>query len=116
MGKAPADTLDVPFRMEVVENMLDVAAHRVPVLMKASFLTGWTGVRPQTLDEQPILGPVPSVRGLVLNCGWGGTGIIQAPIAGQLIAETIIDGHTSTTDIRPFRIERFERRKGIEHT
>jgi sarcosine oxidase subunit beta len=116
MGKAPADTLDVPFRMEVVEDMLDIAAHRVPVLMKASFLTGWTGVRPQTLDERPILGPVPSVRGLVLNCGWGGTGIIQAPIAGQLATEYIIDGHTTTMDIRPFRAERFHQRKGTEHT
>jgi glycine/D-amino acid oxidase-like deaminating enzyme len=84
--------------------------------MKASFLTGWTGVRPLTLDERPILGPVPSIRGLVLNCGWGGAGIIQAPIAGQLVAEYIIDGHTSTIDIRPFRVERFEQKKGIAHT
>jgi len=61
-----------------------------------------------TLDDRPILGPVPSVDGLVLNCGWGGTGIIQAPIAGQLITEYINDGHTSTMDISPFGIGRFE--------
>jgi glycine/D-amino acid oxidase-like deaminating enzyme len=52
---------------------------------------------------------------LVLNCGWGGTGIIQAPIAGQLAAEYILDGHTSTIDIRPFRVDRFEQRKGTEY-
>jgi glycine/D-amino acid oxidase-like deaminating enzyme len=80
----------------------------VPVLMNASFLTGWTGIRPMTHDDRPILGPVPSVQGLLLNCGWGGTGIIQAPIAGQLLAEYISDGHTSTMDVDPFRIERFE--------
>ncbi|MBC7248925.1 MAG: FAD-binding oxidoreductase [Anaerolineae bacterium] len=108
MGKTPTAELDIPFRMEVVDEMMDTAAHRVPVLMKAPFLTGWTGVRPLTADERPILGPVPAVEGFILNCGWGGTGIIQAPLAGQLVAELISDGRASTLDISPFRIERFE--------
>ena len=108
MGSSPTEKLDIPFRMEVMDEMIDTAVHRVPILINASFLTGWTGVRPMTLDDRPILGPVPSVDGLVLNCGWGGTGIIQAPIAGQLITEYINDGHTSTMDISPFGIGRFE--------
>jgi hypothetical protein len=77
-------------------------------------LTAWTGVRPLTPDDHPILGPVPSVDGLVLNCGWGGTGIIQAPIAGQLVAEYITNGHSSTMDISPFGIERFGLRFGLK--
>jgi len=81
--------------------------HRVPILEQATMLTGWTGIRPMTLDDRPILGPVPSVDGFILNCGWGGTGIIQAPIAGQLVAELVSDGRTSTMDTSPFRIERF---------
>lgn len=108
MGTSPTDKLDIPFRMEVVDEMLDTAVHRVPILMNASFMMGWTGVRPMTLDDLPILGPVPSVDGFILNCGWGGTGIIQAPIAGQLVAEYISDGRTLTMDISPFGIERFE--------
>jgi glycine/D-amino acid oxidase-like deaminating enzyme len=71
-------------------------------------LTAWAGVRPLTADEYPILGPVPSVDGFVLNCGWGGMGIIQSPIAGQLVAEYICNGHASTMDIGPFAIERFD--------
>jgi len=108
MGKTPTEELVIPFRLEVVDAMMDTAAHRVPVLMNAPFLTGWTGVRPLTPDDRPILGPVSSVEGLILNCGWGGTGIIQAPLAGQLVAEIIADGRASTMDISPFRIERFE--------
>ena len=61
-----------------------------------------------TADDRPILGPVPSIDGFILNCGWGGKGIIQAPIAGQLVAECIGDGQTSTMDIDPFRVGRFE--------
>lgn len=108
MGKTPTEELVIPFRLEAVDAMMDTAAHRVPVLMKAPFLTGWTGVRPLTADERPILGPVPSVDGLILNCGWGGTGIIQAPLAGQLVAEITSDGHASTLDISRFRLERFK--------
>jgi len=61
-----------------------------------------------TLDDHPILGPVFSVRGFILNCGWGGTGIIQVPIAGQLVAEYISKGYTETMDILPLEIERFK--------
>jgi len=88
--------------------VIDTAVHRVPVLEKASLLTGWTGVRPLTLDDHPILGPVPAVEGFILNCGWGGTGIINAPIAGQLVAELIGDGKAATMDIGPFQVGRFE--------
>ncbi|MCP4539617.1 MAG: FAD-binding oxidoreductase [Chloroflexi bacterium] len=106
MGASPTNELEIPFLMEVAHQMIDVAAHRVPILMNASFLTGWTGVRPVTADDRPILGPVPSIDGFILNCGWGGKGIIQAPIAGQLVAEYISDGQTPTMDIGPFRVDR----------
>jgi glycine/D-amino acid oxidase-like deaminating enzyme len=92
--------------------MVDAAVHRVPILEKAPVLTAWTGIRPLTEDDLPILGPVPSVKGFVLNCGWGGMGIILAPVAGQLIAEYIVQGYCSTMDVRPFRIERFATKKG----
>lgn len=108
MGALPTDELEIPFRMQVLEEMIETAVHRVPILMQASFLTGWTGVRPMTLDDLPILGPVPSVEGFILNCGWGGSGIIKAPIAGQLVAEYVRHGESSTMDMRPFLVERFE--------
>jgi len=107
MGKLPAEDLNVQINNEMINEMIDVAVHRVPALERASMLTAWTGVRPLTPDNHPILGPVPSVDGLVLNCGWGGMGIIQAPIAGQLVAEYVSKGQASTVDISPFGIERF---------
>lgn len=108
MGAEPTEELDVRVRDEMVVEMIEAAIHRVPVLENASVLTTWAGVRPVTADGHPILGPVPSVDGLVLNCGWGGGGIIQAPIAGQLVGEYMSGGHPSTMDIEPLGIERFE--------
>jgi glycine/D-amino acid oxidase-like deaminating enzyme len=53
------------------------------------------------------VGAVPGVDGLLLNCGWGGVGIILAPVAGQLLAEVVTQGRAATFDIAPFSIQRF---------
>ena len=107
MGAEPTEELDVTVSDEMVIGIIEAAIHRVPTLEDASVLTTWAGIRPMTTDEHPILGPVPSVEGLVLNCGWGGAGIIQAPIAGQLVGEYVSDGYTSAMDIGALGIERF---------
>jgi len=116
MGTVPTDRLDIQISQTLMSEMIDVAIHRVPVLEKASVSTSWTGIRPVTLDDHPILGPVPFIKGFFLNCGWGGTGIIQAPIAGQLIAEYINHGQTETEtmDISSFGIERFQGKSAKE--
>jgi glycine/D-amino acid oxidase-like deaminating enzyme len=109
MGKKPTEDLDVKMTYEMMDEIISVGIHRVPVLERASVLTSWAGVRPTTPDNRPILGRVPTVEGLILNCGWGGTGIIQAPIAGQLIAECVSNGYATTMDITPLSIDRFEK-------
>jgi len=109
LGKKPTVELDVKMTYEMMEEIIRVGIHRVPVLERASVLTSWAGVRPTTPDGRPILGRVPTVEGLILNCGWGGTGIIQAPAAGQLIAECVSNGHATTMDIGPLNIDRFEK-------
>ena len=109
MGMIPIEKLDVQISYEMMDEMIKTAVHRVPLLEKASVLKAWAGVRPVTVDDHPILGPVSSVEGFILNCGWGGTGIIQAPIAGQLVAEYVDHGTTSTVDIGLLGIDRFEK-------
>ncbi|MFZ5917853.1 MAG: NAD(P)/FAD-dependent oxidoreductase [Chloroflexota bacterium] len=113
MGARPTTEPELAFSPEAMDDIIEAATWRVPLLEQAPFLTGWTGVRPMTIDDRPILGPAPGVDGLLLNCGWGGSGIIQAPIAGQLIAEYVASGRTSTLDIAPFSIERFAGRPNV---
>jgi sarcosine oxidase subunit beta len=108
MGEEPVKDLIAPSTSPgLVDAMIDAAVHRVPALEQASILTTWTGVRPLTPDGLPILGADPRVGGLVLTCGWGGVGIIMAPIAGLLAAEIIATGRGETVDCDLFRIERF---------
>jgi len=108
MGAKLVEGANIQTDTEMVHEMIDVAVRRIPVLEKASMQTAWTGIRPLTPDDHPIIGPVPYVDGLILNCGWGGRGIIQAPIAGRLVAETICNGYPSTMDSHPLKIERFK--------
>jgi glycine/D-amino acid oxidase-like deaminating enzyme len=39
--------------------------------------------------------------------GWGGVGIILAPVAGQLLAEVVSQGRASTFDVAPLGVARF---------
>lgn len=107
MGNVPTKSPETQLDSQMVDHIIDYAAQRVPVLEKATLLTAWSGVRPLTADGRPIFGRVPGVDGFLLNTGWGGVGIIQSPIAGQLMAELIRDGHTSTFESKEFGIERF---------
>lgn len=107
MGATPVRSPEAVLDTEMVKNIIEYAIHRVPVLEKASLHTSWSGVRPLTADGYPIFGRVPGVDGLLLNCGWGGMGIIQAPVAGQLMAELVRDGQTSTFDTERLQLSRF---------
>jgi sarcosine oxidase subunit beta len=106
-GKTPVREAEVGLDREMVIANIEAAVHRVPCLRTAGVRTAWTGVRPLTPDGLPILGTVDDMEGLILNCGWGGMGIIQAPIAGEWVAEYLQDGLTRCVDIRPFQLERF---------
>lgn len=107
MGATPPPNLEPPLDEAQLEAMIEVAVHRVPVLERAGLLTAWTGVRPLTPDGQPILGPAPTPSGFWLNAGWGGVGLIQAPAAGQLLAEYMLEGEPTLFDVAPFRLDRF---------
>lgn len=107
MGATPPPTLDPPLDEVQLEAIIEVAVHRVPVLERAGLLTAWTGVRPLTSDGQPILGPAPGVDGFWLNAGWGGVGLIQAPVAGRLLAEYLLQGKPSLFDVSALHPERF---------
>jgi len=105
MGNVPTDSAVTHLNNDMAKNISDFAVHRVPVLEKASLLTAWSGVHPLTVDGHPIFGATPDIEGFSLNTGWGGFGIIQAPIAGQLMAELVHDGHTSTFNINELGLE-----------
>ena len=108
MGKRPAPDLNTATPPAMIDAMIDAAVHRVPVLAQAELLTAWTGIRPLTADGYPIVGAAPGIDGMLLNCGWGGVGIIMAPIAGQLLADLVTSGRSDLVDVGRFSLSRFD--------
>ena len=81
---------------------------RAPVFEEARVLRGWAGLYEITPDDNPVLGHVSGLDGLVVASGFSGHGYMQGPAIGRCIAEVILDGVASTVDISPFSPDRFE--------
>jgi sarcosine oxidase subunit beta len=107
MGAVESDEEDPQVDWAFLDVIGQHSMHRAPALAEAGIQSGWAGLRPVTPDEEPILGPVPHLRGYYNDCGWGGQGVMHAPAAGVALAEWIVLGAPASVDIRPFGAERF---------
>ncbi len=72
-------------------DILDGAWEAVPGIYDAHVLDMWTGFRPVSLANQPIIGPT-SIDGLFLSVGHGRNGIVLTPATAYGLAETIATG------------------------
>jgi sarcosine oxidase subunit beta len=96
--------VDQDWRLHHVEN----AMQRLPLLADAEIVAEWAGLYEVTPDDQPILGRIPHVNGLLVCAGFSGHGLMHGPAAGMLMAEEILDGRAQTIDIDSLRWSRFE--------
>ena len=78
----------------------------LPALPALGLVRQWAGYIDATPDLVPVIGEVPSLRGLVLATGFSGHGFAMGPIAGRLVSELIVDGKSSL-DLSGFRFSRF---------
>ncbi|MEE1801137.1 NAD(P)/FAD-dependent oxidoreductase [Streptomyces sp. NPDC101062] len=97
--------VDWPWREKVLER----GSARFPWLAELPLDRAgcWAGTYENTPDHHPVLGEAPGAPGWVNACGFSGHGVIQAPVAGRLVAEEIVDGGVRGVDIRALRLERF---------
>ncbi|HWF13479.1 MAG TPA: glycine oxidase ThiO [Candidatus Acidoferrales bacterium] len=77
-----------------LEKILAAANALVPELAKAEVIETWSGLRPGTPDQLPILGPA-DIGGLVFATGHYRNGILLAPITAKLVGEWITEKKTS---------------------
>jgi glycine oxidase len=77
-----------------LEKILSAAIELVPELARAEIIETWSGLRPGTPDQLPILGPV-DVEGLLFATGHYRNGILLAPITAKIIGEWIAERRTS---------------------
>jgi glycine oxidase len=85
---------------EVIQRLHQSAALLVPQLGEARILEAWTGLRPATPDNLPLLGET-SITGYFVATGHYRDGIMLAPITAHLMAQ-VIEGKTPDLDMARF--------------
>lgn len=72
--------------------LLEAAWRTLPGIEERPITEMWTGFRPGSRDDAPILGPALGVDGLVLATGHHRNGILLAPITADAIATYVLTG------------------------
>jgi len=92
-----------------LRRILDNALELLPELAGAEIVETWSGLRPGTPDDLPIIGPT-DVDGLIVATGHYRNGILLAAVTARLVREWVTAGRTSF-DAAPFSPLRFGARK-----
>ena len=82
---------DTTITAGAVMDLLRDAYELVPGLAEYELTEVASGLRPATMDNEPVLGPT-DVPGLSLATGHYRNGILLAPITGDLMAEFLFEG------------------------
>lgn len=89
----PGRTTGMP-NTDDIAGLLSDAARIVPSLAGAKIASTWSGVRPGTPDFAPLLGRTRQPN-MFIAAGHYRNGILLAPLTAKLMADQILDGHTS---------------------
>jgi sarcosine oxidase subunit beta len=86
---------------------LEQAMMRFPLMERAGLLRQWAGLYEVTPDAHPVIDGLSDPVGFYIVAGFSGHGFMHGPIAGQLIAEMILESRTRSLDVHPLRLSRF---------
>jgi glycine oxidase len=77
-----------------VRQILDAALELAPALADAKIVEDWSGLRPGTPDQLPIIGPT-DIAGLWLATGHYRNGILLAPGTAKIMRDWIVTGKSN---------------------
>jgi sarcosine oxidase subunit beta len=106
-GLARADDADFSRPTDIgVTTVMQRAALLFPSLKNAHAIRFWSGTEGAMPDKNPVIGTSRTTSGLIHAFGFSGAGFQIAPGVGEVVAELITEGDT-TTPIDAFSITRF---------
>jgi glycine oxidase len=89
---------------EGIRRILDGAMELAPALADATIVEQWAGLRPDTPDHLPIIGPT-EMKGLMMATGHYRNGILLAPATAKIVRDWIVNGKAefSAENFSPLR-------------
>jgi glycine oxidase len=97
-----------------VQLILREVMKMVPALEKARIEETWAGLRPDSPDHLPIIGPT-DVEGLLIATGHFRSGILLTPVTARLIREWVSEGKVSVDweRVSPMRFLEAKRKRAV---
>lgn len=89
-----------------LNKLIQGAAEYMRTPMGRPIVEEWTGVRPMTYDDMPVIGKMSRFRNLVVAAGHGMLGLTFATGTGKLVSDLILENRPEI-DPEPFSPERF---------
>lgn len=74
--------------------LLELTRTLCPVLLQGEIVQTWSGLRPGSETDNPLIGPAPGQRGLWISAGHFRTGAKEAPATAALVADALTSGVT----------------------
>jgi len=105
-GPAFADAIRAYVKPDNTLRQLRELRRFVPAFANVQLIRVWSGIEGYTADWAPVMGPSARVPGLHYAFGFNGEGFAISPGVGEVMAELIATGSTSTP-IDAFAIGRF---------
>jgi glycine/D-amino acid oxidase-like deaminating enzyme len=103
----PDDPQQIIPRPEATAMLQRVAGSVSSVLADAEIEVAQACFLPCSEDGVPVIGKIPNVDGAYVATGHSCWGILNAPATGASLAELIVDGVSTTVDLKPFDPLRF---------
>lgn len=91
-----------------VFELLRGAWETLPAIVESPMIDMWTGFRPVTIDNLPILGPSTQLDGLWYATGHGRGGILLTPWTAATMVEALL-GSVQSTEGKPWSATRHRR-------
>ena len=89
-----------------VNEIMREALRVMPGLAGATLGEVRVGLRPASIDDSPLLGPLPGVANVFVATGHGANGLLLGPISGRIVADLVL-GTDPPLDPAPFSPARF---------
>ena len=83
-------------------------AKRIPGVLDATFVGGWSGLFTVTPDWHPILSKIDGIEGLYVAVGFSGHGFKLSPMIGQVMGDIILGQTSKSIDISSLGADRFK--------
>ena len=88
---------------EVIMQLHDMAAEIVPALADESMVDSWSGLRPCSSDQLPVIGNIAGISNLTIATGHYRNGILLAPGTAQIVADHLTEGIAFPEPFSPAR-------------